>query len=125
MNGFGKKSNEELAKMNLNGKFRCAQPFQHLTLRYDGTALPCCAFYGAEMPVGKLKSNIETKFSEVGNIGLLDKSLKSKLIIGTIEEIWKNEQMQFLRDIHQKGEFWKDPVCKKCVLSTSHFDETQ
>ncbi len=125
MDGFGKKSNEELEKMNLKDKFRCAQPFQHLTLRYDGTTLPCCAFYGAEMPIGKLKSNIETKFSEVDNIGLLDKSLKSKLIIGTIEEIWKNKKMQFLRDIHQKGEFWKDPICKTCVLSTSHFDETQ
>ena len=47
---------------------------------------------------------------------LKDKSLKSKLIIGTIEEIWQSEQMKFIRDIHQKGEYWKHPVCKKCVL---------
>ena len=30
--------------------------------------------------------------------------------------------MEFFREIHKKGEFWRHPVCKKCVLSTSHFD---
>ena len=32
--------------------------------------------------------------------------------------------MEFFRDIHRKGEFWKHPVCKKCVLSTNHMNET-
>ena len=125
MNGFGKKSNEDLEKMSLSENFKCAQPFQHLTLRYDGTVLPCCAFYGAETPIGQLKTNQKSKFSEVDNIGLLDKAAKSKLIIGTIEEIWKSEQMEFFRDIHKKGEFWKHPVCKKCVLSVNHFDQSE
>ena len=125
MDGFGKKSDDELEKTNLAGKFRCAQPFQRVTLRYDGTVLPCCTFYAAEMPIGQLKTDIETKFSDVDNIGLLDKSLKSKLIIGTIQDIWKSKQMQFIREIHQKGEFWRHPICKTCVLSTSHFDVTQ
>jgi len=124
MDGFGKKSDEDLKKMSLSNDFKCAQPFQHLTLRYDGTVLPCCAFYGAETPIGQLKTNEKTNFSEVENIGLLDKSAKSKLLIGTIEEIWKSEQMEFFRDIHRKGEFWKHPVCKKCVLSTNHMNET-
>ena len=125
MDGYGKKSDEELEKMSLSNDFKCAQPFQHLTLRYDGTVLPCCAFYGAETPIGQLKTNKEIKFSEVDNIGLLDKSTKSKLIIGTIEEIWKSEQMEFFRNIHKKGEFWKHPVCRKCVLSTNHFDQSE
>jgi MoaA/NifB/PqqE/SkfB family radical SAM enzyme len=125
MDGYGKKSDEELQKMSLSNDFKCAQPFQHLTLRYDGTVLPCCAFYGAETPIGQLKTNKEIKFSEVDNIGLLDKSTKSKLIIGTIEEIWKSEQMEFFRNIHKKGEFWKHPVCRKCVLSTNHFDQSE
>jgi MoaA/NifB/PqqE/SkfB family radical SAM enzyme len=125
MDGYGKKSDEELQKMSLSNDFKCAQPFQHLTLRYDGNVLPCCAFYGAETPIGQLKTNKEIKFSEVDNIGLLDKSTKSKLIIGTIEEIWKSEQMEFFRNIHKKGEFWKHPVCRKCVLSTNHFDQSE
>jgi MoaA/NifB/PqqE/SkfB family radical SAM enzyme len=122
MDGFGKKSEEDLEKMKLEGEFRCAQPFQHLTVRYDGSVLPCCAFYGAETPIGQLKTNKEIKFSGVDNIGLLDKSAKSKLLIGTIESIWKSKQMEFFREIHRKGEFWRHPVCKKCVLSTSHFN---
>ena len=125
MDGFGKKSNEDLEKMSLSEDFKCAQPFQHLTLRYDGTVLPCCAFYGAETPIGQLKTNQKSKFSEVDNIGLLDKAAKSKLIIGTIEEIWKSEQMNFFREIHQKGEYWRHPVCKKCVLSINHFDQSE
>ncbi len=125
MNGFGKKTDEEVEKTRLTGKFRCAQPFQRVTLRYNGTILPCCTFYAAEMPIGQLKTDIQTKFSDIDNIGLLDKSLKSKLIIGTIQEIWKSKQMEFIRDIHKKGEFWKHPICKTCVLSTSHFDVTQ
>jgi len=122
MDGFGKKSEEELEKMKLDNNFRCAQPFQHLTLRYDGTVLPCCTFFGAEIPVAQLKTNKDVKFSTIDNIGLLDKSLKSKLIIGTIQDIWKSKQMETLREIHRKGEFWKHPVCKKCVLSTSHIE---
>ena len=125
MEGYGKKTQDEIESTKLAGEFRCAQPFQRLTMRYNGTVLPCCTFYAAEMPIGQIKTNVKTEFSNVDNIGLLDKSLKSKLIIGTIEEIWNGKQMKFIRDIHKKGEFWKHPVCKKCVLSTSHFDETQ
>ena len=125
MDEYGKKSQEELENTKLSSDFRCAQPFQHLTVRYDGSVLPCCTFFGAEIPVGQLKVNTKSKFSNVDNIGLLDKSLKSKLLIGTIEKIWKSEQMEFFRDIHKKGEFWKHPVCKKCVLSTNHFDTSE
>ena len=34
------------------------------------------------------------------------------------------EQMNYYRDIHQNNEYWKDPVCNKCVLRSSHADET-
>ena len=107
MKGFGKKTDEEVEHTKLSGDFRCAQPFQRVTLRYNGTILPCCTFYAAEMPIGQLKTEINTEFSDIDNIGLLDKSIKSKLVIGTIEEIWKSKQMEFIRDIHKKGEFWK------------------
>ena len=122
MDEFGKLSDDELKAKDLSSNFRCAQPFQHLTLRYDGTVLPCCTFFGAEIPISKLKTKKKLRFSDVDNIGLIDKSLKSKLIVQSIEEIWKSKEMEFFRDIHQKGEFWKHPVCKKCVLSTSHIE---
>ena len=55
MDGFGKKTNEQIEQTKLQGDFRCAQPFQRVTLRYNGTILSCCTFYAAEMPIGKLK----------------------------------------------------------------------
>tara|TARA_R110002126_G_scaffold245491_1_gene388606 strand:+ start:612 stop:1730 length:1119 start_codon:yes stop_codon:yes gene_type:complete len=106
--------------------FKCAQPFQHLTIRYDGTILPCCSFFGAEIPIAQLKTSKDGhSFSDVDNIGLLDKSKKSDIIIASIEETWNGKQMNFFREIHSKGEYWKHPVCKACVESTSHHDETQ
>ena len=70
----------------------------------------------------KKESISKISFSEIENIGLLTKSLKSKLLIQTIEETWNSKEMKYFREIHKNGEFWKHPVCKKCVLSTSHFD---
>ena len=49
----------------------------------------------------------------------------SKLLIQNIEEAWNSDKINYLRKIHSDGEYWKHPVCKRCVLSTSHLDETQ
>lgn len=106
-----------------NAKFKCAQPFYHMTIRYNGDVLPCCAFYGAEMPVAKLKIENKECFSDVDNLAF-DKNKQSELIISTIGEIWNGENMKFLRNIHNAGEYWKHPVCNKCVLNSSHMDET-
>jgi MoaA/NifB/PqqE/SkfB family radical SAM enzyme len=107
-----------------NKRFKCAQPFVHLSVRYDGTVLPCCSFYGAEIPVGILKTSKDVTYSSVENIGLVDKSKKAKLITGTIQEIWNGNEMKFYREIHSKNEYYKDDVCNKCVNSMSHLDET-
>ena len=102
-----------------------------MAVRYNGHILPCCTFFGAELPIAKLKSlkNPDNKFSKKQNIGMRQTPLKnvtdSELVLRTIEEAWKSEEMEFLRDIHRKGEYWRHPVCKKCVESTSHMDETQ
>ena len=109
--------------------FKCSQPFNHMAVRYNGHILPCCTFFGAELPIAKLKSlkNPDNKFSKKQNIGMRQTPLKnvtdSELVLRTIEEAWKSEEMEFLRDIHRKGEYWRHPVCKKCVESTSHMDK--
>jgi len=117
---------DRTGKQNLDASpetFNCNQPFNHLTIRYDGEILPCCSFFGSEIPIAKLQSL--TQLSEVDNIGLLDKKKKSSLILRTIEEAWHSNEMNYFREIHQKGEYWRHPVCKKCVLSSSHSDESQ
>lgn len=110
--------------------FKCTQPFKHLVIRYNGHILPCCTFFGAELPIARLKTNKDIQFSRKKNLALDASPLKeakdeAKLLIKTIEEAWNSEPINFLRDIHKKGEYWKHPVCKKCVESSSHHDETE
>ena len=113
-------------------EFKCPQPFNHMAVRYNGHILPCCTFFGAELPIAKLKSKTkpDAHFSKKTNLALKDSPLaeakdNSKLILRTIEETWKSPEIEYLRKIHRKGEYWKHPVCNKCVSSLSHHDETQ
>ena len=43
----------------------------------------------------------------------------------SIEDAWNSKEMKLMREIHKKGEYWKHEVCKKCVESISHVDDTQ
>ena len=108
--------------------FRCAQPFQHLTIRSNGHILPCCSFFGPDIPVAKLKHNVKN-VEMTGEDGILvsDETKKTiaNLMVRNIEETWNSDEMKFFREIHKNGEYWKNPVCKKCVQATSHLDETQ
>ena len=125
------KPNKDEKKSNVK-TFKCSQPFNHLVIRYNGTILPCCTFFGAELPIARLKSKKkpDIQYSKKRNVGM-DKSplIQAKelaqLLTQSIEEAWMSDQIQFLREIHRKGEYWKHPVCKKCVESSSHHDETQ
>ena len=108
--------------------FKCAQPFQHMTVRSNGHILPCCSFFGPDTPVAKLKHDVEG-IEMIGEDGILVKEETqekiSKLMVMNIEEAWNCEEMRFIRAIHKVGEYWKHPVCKRCVQSTSHVDDTQ
>ena len=99
-----------------------------MTVRSNGHILPCCSFFGPDTPVAKLKHNVDG-VEMTGEDGILvseeTQERISKLMIMSIEEAWNCEEMRFIRDIHTKGEYWKHPVCKRCVQSTSHVDDTQ
>ena len=44
-------------------------------------------------------------------------------MIRSIEDAWNSDEMKFFRDIHKKGEYWKNESCKKCVESSYHSSE--
>lgn len=110
------KPNKNLKK---NKKFNCAQPFYHLTVRYDGSMLPCCTFFAAKLPLSKLRT--DKKISEEANLHNID--LK-KLPIEDISETWNGNKIKKLREIHKKGEYYLNDVCRECVSSTSNYDDT-
>ena len=105
-----------------NIKFNCSQPYNHLTIRYDGSILPCCTFFGAKLPVAKVKNNKNYFISNVENLENPDsKSLSQKSIL----ETWNSIEMKNIRELHKKGEYFKNEVCKVCVNSMSHLDFDQ
>ena len=69
--------------------FNCVQPFQRVTIR-NNEITPCCA-----------------SFSPLLKIGDLNK--------GTIHDAWHSSKMIKLREMHKKGEHYKNIICKKCV----------
>ena len=71
-------------------KFHCSEPFKRLTLRSNGDTLPCCSFYAVDLVIGNWKEN-------------------------SLEEIWNNDKMKELREIHKTGDYQKNNVCKNCV----------
>ena len=108
-------------------KFNCAQPYQRMTVRSNGHILPCCLFHGIDIPVAKLKHGIEGVEMK-GDDGIFfkdDEARKrvSSLMIRSIEEAWNSDEMKYFRDIHKKGEYWRNPSCKKCVESSYHTAE--
>jgi MoaA/NifB/PqqE/SkfB family radical SAM enzyme len=69
--------------------FKCPQPFQRLVLRNQDIT-PCCAWYSRELSLGSA----------------------NKI---TLHKAWNSELMNNLREIHRKGEWYKNDVCKMCV----------
>jgi len=99
-------------------KFNCAQPFYHLTIRYDGSILPCCTFFAAKIPIAKLSTN--EKISDEKNLHDID---MSKLPTQKVKDVWNGSFINSLRDMHLKGEWFKNDICKECVMSTSNIDD--
>lgn len=81
-------------KKNLSKDFKCDKPWQRIVIRADGTVLPCCTFFGAQLPVGNV-------FEQ------------------SIESIWKSPKMNYLRQIHKEGKFYENSVCKECALGST------
>lgn len=75
-------------------RFRCPQIFQRLIIRADGTVVPCCSGFGEKMPLGNVFTD-------------------------SIKSIWKSKQEAKLREIHKKGEYYKNAICLECASSST------
>ena len=36
-----------------------------------------------------------------------------------IEHVWTSPKMRELRELHKRGEFYKNPICNACALSST------
>ncbi|MCX5788608.1 MAG: radical SAM protein [Elusimicrobia bacterium] len=90
-------SGEQLeAKYGGGEPFHCSLPWEMPVIDVDGNVAPC------GVPIRD-----RSKDFVLGNL----------LNGDTIQSCWDSPKMKALRELHQKGEWYKDPVCRACVKS--------
>lgn len=72
--------------------FKCPQPWVRLMVRHNGDINPCCGIQGPKLVFGNVYRD-------------------------NIKDVWNSKKMQFLRSIHEKGEYKKNRVCQLCADS--------
>lgn len=81
-------------------EFQCSFPYKNLVITAEGNVLPCCTFYGDEMPMGNIHDFLKSK------------EAKTK---GIIEYFWNHTKINQLRDLHKNCKYYNHSICKKCV----------
>jgi len=95
-------SEKELERKHASAPpFHCSLPWETPVIDTEGNMMPCGA------PVRQ-----HTKEFILGNLNSGD----------TIESCWNGEKMNALRELHRKGEWYKNPMCRVCVntIRSSH-----
>lgn len=75
-------------------KFRCEQPWYAMFVRPKGDIHPCCSFMNYHLHMGN--------------------AFESSLY-----ETWHSDNYKSIRALHQRGEYYKNDACNKCVNSVS------
>ena len=71
--------------------FKCSFPFKQLVINNEKQVLPCCTFWGEEMPIRKI-----TKAED-------------------LLQAWNDPRMKNLRKKHLDGDYRSIPQCRNCV----------
>jgi radical SAM protein with 4Fe4S-binding SPASM domain len=80
--------------------FFCNEPFRSLTVRADGLVQYCCNRDDQDLIVGDARTH-------------------------SIEDIWKNEKMNEIREKMSKGNAHLIPGCNKCYVMKYHYSQKQ
>lgn len=96
------KSMQEIRSRTTERKrnFQCSQSYKLLVFTAEGKVLPCCNFYGEEMPLGNIYDFLKENQAE-------DKSI--------LKYFWNHIKIKQLRELHKKCDYIKNPICKKCI----------
>ncbi len=78
-------------KRHQRSNFVCPQLYQRLFVHWDGKIGLCCTDYDAECGFGNAKDT-------------------------SIKDVWLGEKMRRIRELHNKGEWHKVPLCARCHL---------
>ena len=71
--------------------FTCDQLFQRMFVLWDGVYTPCCVNVERDYVLGDMATD-------------------------TIAHTWQGEKYRRLRSLHQRGTYYQEPMCRRCVL---------
>lgn len=71
-------------------EYKCSMPFKQLVINASGDILPCCTMHGIKHKIGNIKEM-------------------------SLAEAWQSDKINYLRDLHEKGDIRKDAICKACI----------
>lgn len=86
-------------KIEEKKNFQCSFPYKQLVITAEGNVLPCCTFYGEEMPLGNIFEN------------------------NNLLKYWNSSKMIELRKLHKNCDYQNNPICKKCIDGAMLTDE--
>lgn len=69
--------------------FPCKNPWREMIINYDGNVAFCCMDFNSTIVVGNIMNQ-------------------------SIEEIWRGEKMERLRQLHLNGRYKEIPICSRC-----------
>lgn len=70
--------------------YKCSFPFKQLVVDARGRILPCCCMNGIDLELGNIESM-------------------------TLKEAWNTDKIKRLRDMHSKGNYKENPICRRCI----------
>jgi MoaA/NifB/PqqE/SkfB family radical SAM enzyme len=116
----------------------CEQPFQRLSISYDGRATMCCYDWGCEYPVGcasrqaieegeepykavfRRASAGEPGFERLGKIKLPAPYHKLQQEVCSLASIWQGETINDVREQHVEGHLGHIPICEGCQFKETY-----
>jgi MoaA/NifB/PqqE/SkfB family radical SAM enzyme len=119
------------------GRKPCEQLFQRLMVTYDGRVAMCCHDWGAQHCLGYV-DNLAFEIGET--LDILEKSIKNNKkgfellknakrpkiynqppnYVQSLEEIWKGEELNKVRNFHKNDEVDSVEICKKCSFKDTY-----
>ncbi len=69
--------------------FPCKNPWKEMIVNYDGSVAFCCMDFNSTIVLGNIKDQ-------------------------TVEQIWRGEKMERLRQLHLEGRYSEIPLCSTC-----------
>lgn len=79
-------------------KWACPQIWQRMAIWWDGTIMPC--------------NHDDDGLISIGNVKQI-----------TIEQAWRSEKLNYIREAHKKGQADKIPACDGCYLRDSEIEK--